>query len=125
MIEFRKKSQEKDLILDVIKDLDAEGFSYNRIAPKDADKVSKVNSKALVLVSCKQTDMGYFQIQVQDKELYNYTQKLLGNIFRLRILNVDRKTRVITAECDHFGKLLDMIEILAGKYDLSIVVDDD
>lgn len=121
MIEFRKKSQEQDLMDDVTKYLDGEGISFDTITPEEADKVSKVNSKALVLVSCIRNSRGYYQIQVQDKELYNYTQKLLGNIFRLRILDIDRKTRVITAECDHFGKLLDMIEILAGKYELSVV----
>ena len=75
----------------------------------------------MVLVSFIKNENGYYQIQVQDKQLYNYTQKLLRDIFRMRITDVNKQTRVVTAECDHLGIALDIIEILAEKYTLSIV----
>ena len=125
MISFRKKqSQVQDLMPEAIKYLkENEGKSFNIITPKEADGVSRINSKAMVLVSFVKNEYGYFQIQVQDKELYNYTQKLLRDIFRMRITNVDRPTRVVTAECDHLGMALKIIDILREKYNLSVVVD--
>ena len=57
-----------------------------------------------------------------DKELYNYTQKLVKDIFRMRILSIDKDTRIITAETDHKGIALDIIEVLGMKYNLSIVL---
>ena len=125
MISFRqKKTLTQDLIPEALEYLKNEGVSVNIITPEEADKVSKVNSKAMVLVSFTKNEQGYYQIQVQDKELYNYTQKLIKDIFRMRITDIDKKTRVITAECDHKGVALDIIEILAKKYNLSVVAND-
>ena len=104
--------------LEYLKD---QGLKPNIITPDQADKVSRVNSKAMVLVSFIQNEDGYYQIQVQDKELYNYTKKLIGDIFRMRILNIDKENRIITAETDHMGVALDIIEVLCVKYNLSVV----
>ena len=122
MIEFRKKKTLlQDLMPEAMDHLKKEGIPFNVITPDKADEVSRINSKAMVLVSFTKNENGYYQIQVQDKELYNYTQKLIKDIFRMRITNIDRKTRVITAECDHLGIALDIIDILGCKYTLSIV----
>lgn len=122
MITFRKKKYLiQDLMPDALEYLKKQGLRPNIISPEEADSVSKVNSKAMVLVSFIKNENGYYQIQVQDKQLYNYTQKLLRDIFRMRITDVNKQTRVVTAECDHLGIALDIIEILAEKYTLSIV----
>ena len=68
-------------------------------------------------------EYGYYQIQVQDKELYNYTQKLLRDIFRLRITDINKDTRIVTAEGDHKGVLLRVIDILRDKYTFSVVLE--
>lgn len=101
--------------------LGKQGIRPNIITPDQADSVSRVNSKAMVLVSFIQNEAGYYQIQVQDKELYNYTQKLIRDIFQMRITEIDKKTRIITAETDHLGVALDIIEVLGVKYNLSVV----
>lgn len=122
MIPFRrKKTPEKDLMNEALEYLKEQGLKPNIITPEQADKVSRVNSKSMVLVSFKQNDEGFYQIQVQDKELYNYTKKLIGDIFRMRIKDIDKDNRIITAECDHLGIALDIIEILCRKYNLSVV----
>lgn len=123
MITFRKKHLVQDLMSDALDYLQKQGLRPNIITPDQADSVSKVNSKAMVLVSFVKNESGYYQIQLQDKELYNYTQKLVRDIFRMRITDIDKKTRVITAETDHLGVALDIIEILAAKYNLSIVME--
>lgn len=123
MITFRKKHLVQDLMSDALDYLQKQGMRPNIITPDQADSVSKVNSKAMVLVSFVKNESGYYQIQLQDKELYNYTQKLVRDIFRMRITDIDKKTRVITAETDHLGVALDIIEILAAKYNLSIVME--
>lgn len=123
MITFRKKKYLiQDLMPDALEYLRKQGLRPNIISPEEADSVSKINSKAMVLVSFIKNENGYYQIQVQDKQLYNYTQKLLRDIFSMRITDINKDTRVITAECDHLGVALDIIEILARKYTLSIVV---
>lgn len=106
---------------DAIEYLKKQGLRPNIITPEQADSVSRVNSKAMVLVSFIKNESGYYQIQVQDKELYNYTQKLIKDIFRMRITDINKETRVITAEIDHLGIAFDIIEILATKYNLSVV----
>lgn len=123
MITFRKKHLVQDLMSDALDYLQKQGLRPNIITPDQADSVSKVNSKAMVLVSFVKNESGYYQIQLQDKELYNYTQKLVRDIFRMRITDIDKKTRIITAETDHLGVALDIIEILAAKYNLSIVME--
>ena len=122
MIEFRKKkSAIQDLIPDAMDNLRKIGVPFNSIKLDDADKVSRVNSKAMVLRSFIKNDNGYYEMKVQDKELYNYTQKLIKEKFQMRITDIDKKNRIITAECDHLGIALDIIEILGRKYNLSIV----
>lgn len=122
MITFRrKKTLEQDLIPEALEYLRQQKVKTTIIKPEQADAASRVNSKSMVLVSFVKNENGYYQIQVQDKELYNYTKKLIKDIFRMRITNIDEKTRVITAETDHLGIALDIIEVLAVKYNLSIV----
>lgn len=122
MINFRKKKYLiQNLMPDAIEYLKKQGLRPNIITPGQADSVSRVNSKAMVLVSFIKNESGYYQIQVQDKELYNYTQKLIKDIFRMRITDINKETRVITAETDHLGIAFDIIEILATKYNLSVV----
>ncbi len=101
--------------------LEGENIPFNRIKKEDADKVSSVNSKAMVLISFVKNDNGSFEIKVQDKKLYNYTIKLLKDIFRLDIKDIDEKNRIITAECNYEGIILDIIDILGRKYNLSLV----
>ena len=122
MINFRKKKYLiQNLMPDAIEYLKKQGLRPNIITPEQVDSVSRVNSKAMVLVSFIKNESGYYQIQVQDKELYNYTQKLIKDIFRMRITDINKETRVITAETDHLGIAFDIIEILATKYNLSVV----
>lgn len=122
MINFRKKKYLiQNLMPDAIEYLKKQGLRPNIITPEQADSVSRVNSKAMVLVSFIKNESGYYQIQVQDKELYNYTQKLIKDIFRMRITDINKETRVITAETDHLGIAFDIIEIPATKYNLSVV----
>ena len=123
MINFKPKHQkEEDLMPEALRYLKECGQKPVTIGVEDADKVSRVNSKAMVLREFKKNSDGNFQISVQDKELYKYTQKLVGDIFRMRILKIDKKNRIITAETDSKGIALDIIEILGLKYNLSIVV---
>ena len=122
MIEFRKKkSVIQDLVPEAMDNLRKIGVPFNSIKLEQADSVSRVNSKAMVLRSFIKNDNGYYEMKVQDKELYNYTQKLIKEKFQMRITDIDRKDRIITAECDHLGIALDIIEILGRKYNLSIV----
>jgi hypothetical protein len=123
MINFKPKHQkEEDLMPEALRYLKECGQKPVTIGIEDADKVSRVNSKAMVLREFKKNSDGNFQISVQDKELYKYTQKLVGDIFRMRILKIDKKNRIITAETESKGIALDIIEILGLKYNLSIVV---
>ena len=125
MISFRaKKSPVQDLMPEAIEYLNkTEGKSFKIITPDKAAEVSRVNSKAMVLVSFVKNEYGYYQIQVQDKELYNYTQKLLRDYCRMRITNIDKENRIVTAECDHKGIALTIIDVLREKYDFSVVLD--
>lgn len=123
MINFKPKHQkEEDLMPEALRYLKECGQKPVTISVEDADKVSRVNSKAMVLREFKKNSDGNFQISVQDKELYKYTQKLVGDIFKMRILKIDKKNRIITAETESKGIALDIIEILGLKYNLSIVV---
>jgi len=124
MINFRKKKYLiQDMMSDALEYLKKQGIRPNIISPEQADSVSRVNSKAMVLVSFVRNESGNYEIKVQDKELYKYTQKLLRDILTLEITDIDKKTRVVTAETDHLGKALDSIEILGLKYNLSIVME--
>ena len=122
MINFRQKKYIiQNLMPDAIEYLRKQGIVPNKITPDEADSVSRVNSKSMVLVSFIKNESGYYQIQVQDKELYNYTQKLIRDYFQMRITNIDKEKRIITAETDHLGVALDIIEVLGRKYNLSVV----
>lgn len=122
MIEFRKKkSVIQDLVPEAMDNLRKNDIPFNSIKLEQADSVSRVNSKAMVLRSFIKNDNGYYEMKVQDKELYNYTQKLIKEKFQMRITDIDKKNRIVTAECDHLGIALDIIEFLGIKYKLSIV----
>ena len=124
MVNFRKKKYLiQNLMPDALEYLKKQGIRPNIISPEQADSVSKVNSKAMVLVSFIRNEAGYYEIKLQDKELYSYTQKLVRDIFMMRITDINKKTRTITAETDHLGRALDGIEILGLKYNLSIVME--
>lgn len=121
MVSFRKKTLVQDLMPEAVEYLKKQGVRFNTISEDQADQVSKVNSKAMVLRSFIRNENGQYEIKLQDKELYKYTQKLVRDIFQMRITNIDTKTRVITAERPEKGIVLDIIEILGVKYNLSIV----
>lgn len=126
MITFRKKSAEEDLVPEAIKVLKDAKADYKVIPSSDADKVSKINSKALVLVSFIKTERGTFQMKFQSKEIYRYVQDtLLRDTFAMNIIEVDKKDRIITAETEHKGIAMDIIEILGlnPHFNLSIVYD--
>lgn len=123
MINFKPKHQKEENLMPVaIEHLKECGITPVTIDIKDADKVSRVNSKAMVLREFIKNSDGNFQISLQDKELYKYTQKLVKDIFRMRMLNIDKTNRIVTAETDSIGVVLDIIEILGLKYKLSIVI---
>lgn len=122
MIEFRKKSLIQDLMSEAVEYLKKEKVRFNTITEDQADQVSRVNSKAMVLRSFIRNENGMYQISVQDKELYKYTQKLIRDIFQMRIIDIDTKNRIITAERPEKGIVLDIIEILGVKYNLSVVL---
>ena len=121
MVSFRKKTLIQDLMPEAIEYLKKQGVRFNTISEDQADQVSRVNSKAMVLRSFIRNGDGQYEIKLQDKELYKYTQKLVRDIFQMRITDIDTKTRVITAERPEKGIVLDIIEILGVKYNLSIV----
>lgn len=124
MIKFRPKTLVQDLMPQAIERLDKEGISYDKISAKDAARVSKLNSKAMVLTSFTKNERGYYEIQFQSKEIYNYVKKLLGEDFRMRIKDINTSERIITAETDFIGIALDIIEILGlnPHFNLSLVV---
>lgn len=124
MITFRKKSVEQDMMPEAIKALEEAGTDYNIIKPEEASKVSKTNSKALVLTSFMQTDKGAYQLKFQSKEIYRYVQDtLLRDTFRMRIIDVDKANKIITAETDHLGIALDILELISlnPHFNLSLV----
>jgi hypothetical protein len=125
MIKFRPKTLEEDLMPEAIKRLDDERIGYNKISLDEADKTSKLNSKAMVLLSFIKTGKGYYQIKLQSKEVYGYVKKLLTEKFRMRITDIDTSKRIITAETDFIGIALDIIEILGlnPHFNLSLVYD--
>lgn len=122
MITFRQKKQkEVNLIQDAISYLTKQQVPFEIIKEKDADIVSQRNSKSIVLVSFKRNEYGLYQIQIQDKKLYSWTEKMISEIFGMEIIDIDQKKRIITATTEHEGHALDAIEILGLKYNLSIV----
>jgi len=124
MITFRRKNESSvDLVPKAIEDLKREGLSYEVIKSREASIAAGKNAKAMVLVEFKETEDGYYELKLMDKSMYSYTQKLLKDIFQMRITNIDSKTKTITAQVDHLGVALDIIEALSLKYNLSIVYD--
>ena len=108
---------------EAVKRLDEQGLEYKKIKPSEADTVSRVNSKAMVITSFECNEMGYYQIKFQSKEIYRYVQKLLSETFGMRITDIDQTKHIITAETDHLGIALDIIEVLGldPHFDLSVV----
>lgn len=126
MITFKPKTYiQKDLIPEVIEFLTKKGIRPNLISAEDADEVSKVNSRSMVITRFLQKTSGKYELEVQDKEGYRYTRKLFEDIYKMKILSFDKKNRKLCAETDYLGKTLDMISILGRKYNLSIVVSND
>lgn len=116
MIEFRqKRNLEQDLMPEALEYLDKKGIEYTIIAPNKADEASRKNSKALVLMYFKLNTSGYYEIQIKDKECYRYNRKLLEVYCGMRITDVNEKERTITAEADHKGVVLSVIEVIALK----------
>ena len=121
MISFKpKKYVERDLLEEAIDYLEKSRVPFVLISEDEADEISKVNSKSMVLREFKQNAEGKFQITVQEKEGYRYTSKLLGNC-GLRSVVTDPKTKKTTGIVDYLGKALSTIEILALHYNLSVV----
>lgn len=122
MITFRQKKQkEVNLVQDAITYLTKQQVPFDIIKEKDSDIVSQRNSKSIVLVSFMMNEDGLIQIQIQDKKLYSWTEKMISEIFKMEIIDIDQKKRIITAVTEHKGHALDAIEILGLKYNLSIV----
>lgn len=101
--------------------LKKEGIRPNLISEDEADSVSKVSSRSMVLEEFIQNENGFYQIKIRDAKLYSWTKKMVSEIFRMRILDINEKERTITAETDHLGVALEIIGILGFKYNLSIV----
>ena len=123
MITFRKKTLSQDLMPQAIEHLTKEGVPFKLIAPEQADAASKLNSRSMVLMSFIKNESGFYQITVKDKEFYNYTRKFLTDpeFCRMRLIDESKKDRTLTVETDHLGIVLDVIEVLGIKYNLSIV----
>ena len=126
MITFKPKTFiQKDLVPEVIEYLTKKGIRPNLISAEEADEVSKINSRSMVITKFIQNRSGKFELEVQDKEGYRYTKKLFEDIYKMKILSFDKINRKLCAETDYLGKTLDMISILGRKYNLSIVTSDD
>lgn len=121
MITFKpKKYKEKDLIPEAINHLEKVRIPFTEISKDEANEISKVNSKSMVLWEFKQDSEGKFMITVQEKEGYRYTAKLLGNC-GMKQIETDSKTRKTTAKIDYLGKALGVLEVLGLHYNLSII----
>ena len=100
MIRFREKRYEEvDLMPEILTHLKEDGQTPNIIEKKkDADRVSQINSKSLVLYKAVINTNNHYEIQVMDKELYRFTSKLLSEKLGFTITNVDEERRLVTAE---------------------------
>lgn len=122
MIKFRYKKQKPiNLVQRAIDYLETRNVPFSVIKEKDADIVSQRNSKSIVLIEFIQNEYGLFQIKIQDKKLYSWTEKMISEIFKMEIIEINENSRTITATSEHEGHVLDVIEILGLKYSLSIV----
>ena len=123
MIRFRERRYEEvDIVPEVLSHLKEDGQNPQTIREEDADRVSQVNSKSLVLYKAFLNLDNKYEIQVMDKELYRFTVKLLEEKLGLIITNIDEDKRTISAVDKYKGKVLNAIDILGRRYNLSIVV---
>lgn len=121
MITFRRKNTEQDLMPKAIQHLKECGLPVNIIKASDADRASKVNSKARVITSFRKNEAGYYEFTVKAKEFYRYMIKELGDIIGMRVTDTNQSERTVTAETDHLGVILDVIEFFGIRYNLSLV----
>lgn len=126
MINFRQKEVITDMMPKLIKHLSQIGQRPNIISSDQADEAASVNSKSMVLVEFIKNEKGRYQITLMDKGNglggpYPYTQKLIKEQFRMNVLGIDKKKRTITADIEHFGIIMDILEVLSLKYNLSVV----
>lgn len=121
MISFRQKQLVKDMMPVALDHLAEEGIFPPVISQDQADAVSRVNSKSLVLESFIQNESGFYQIKIRDGKFYSWTRKMLETKFRMRILDANEKERTLTAETNHLGVALEIISALGFKYNLSVV----
>ena len=126
MITFRQGKQViQNLMPEALEYLEANDVRPNVIVPEDADMAAKANSRAIVLLEFIRNENGYYQIKLQSKQYYRWTEKMVSDIFKMRILEIDHKKGTITAETNYKGIALEVIEILGKnkkKYNLSIVM---
>lgn len=126
MITFRQGKQIiQNLMPEALEYLEDNDVRPNLIKPEDADDVAKANSRAIVLLEFIKNENGYFQIKLQSKQYYRWTEKMISDIFKMRILDIDHTKGTITAETNYKGIALEVIEILGKnkkKYNLSIVM---
>ena len=123
MIRFRERRYEEvDIVPEVLSHLKEDGQNPQTIREEDADRASQVNSKSLVLYKAFLNLDNKYEIQVMDKELYRFTVKLLEEKLGLIITNIDEDKRIISAVDKYKGKVLNAIDILGRRYNLSIVV---
>ena len=109
------------MIQDALNYLEKRDVPFTVIKEKDADIFSQKSSKSIVLRQFIQNEIGLYQIKIQDKKLYSWTEKMISDIFRMDITEIDEEARIITAVSEHEGHVLDVIEVLGLKYNLSIV----
>ena len=122
MIVFRPKKQKPvNLVQEAIDYLTKNGILFSLIKEKDSDAVSQRSAKSIVLREFIQNENGLIQIKLQDKKLYAWTEKMISDIFKMDITDIDEANRIITAVSEHKGHVLDVIEVLGLKYNLSIV----
>lgn len=123
MIKFReRRKEEEDIMQDVITHLKEDGQNPNIIKEDDADRVSKLNSKSLVLYRAFLNLDNMYEIQIMDKELYRFTRKLLEDKLGLILERVDEEKRLFCAVDKYKGKILNAVDILGRRYNLSVVV---
>lgn len=123
MIKFRERRYEEvDITPDVLTHLKEDGQTPKIIKEEDADRVSKINSKSLVLYKAFLNLDNMYEIQVMDKELYRFTGKLLEEKLGLILERVDEEKRLFCAVDKYKGKILNAVDILGRRYNLSIVV---
>ncbi len=127
MINFRQKKQPvQDLMTKAIQHLSKIGNRPNIISEDRANEVSSANAKSMVLLEFIKNEDGRYQITLMDKGNgsggpYPYTQKMVQEQFQMNVLDVNKKKRTITADTEHYGVVMDIIEILSFKYNLSVV----